>query len=206
MAFEHISFRLTHPKDFELFSSFNTEGKLAVKGYELLPMHPKVLTENAFQDKVWVQEKVAINGAELQEIICEARSKGEIVSPLQYSIFVEQIKIKYNGGITPISYEKYVEGIKITDYLVRIELNMKGTQQLAAVTTANVDCKLAVIVDGFVLTAPIIREPILGGSVQLFTSGNEEEVRKLVQLMTGDGSKNQGGGNKIIYVNWPIHS
>lgn len=46
-------------------------------------------------------------------------------------------------------------------------------------------------------------EPILGGSVQLFTSGNEEEVRKLVKLMTGDGSRNQGGGNKIIYVNWP---
>lgn len=203
MAFEHISFRLTHPKDFELFSSFNTEGKLALKGYELLPLHPKVLTDNAVQDKVWVQEKIAINGTDLQEIICEAQRKGEIVSPLQYSTFVEQMRIEYDGQLTPMSYEKYVEDMKIIEYSVRLEFNKTGTQQLAAVTNANVGCKLAVVADGFVLIAPFIREPVLGGSVHLSTSGNEAEVRKLVKLMTGDGSINQGGRNKVIYVNWP---
>ena len=203
MAFEHISFRLTHPKDFELFSGFNTEGKLVVKGYELLQMHPKTLTDNAVQDKVWVREKVAISGTELQEIICEARSKGEIVSPSQYSIFVEQMRIKYNGQLTPMSYEQYVEDMKITEYSVRLEFNKIGTRQLAAATNANVGCKLAVIVDDFVLIAPFIREPILGGSVQLSTSGNEDEVRTLVKLMTGDKSRSQRGRNKVIYVNWP---
>jgi hypothetical protein len=183
MMFEHISFRLTHPKDFELFSRLDTEGKLTLKGYELLPVHPEVLTKNVIQDKIWVQKKVAVGGSELQDVLCEVRSKGEILSPHQYAMFVEQMRIKYNGEIRPQTYEKYVEDMKTPDYFVRLEFNKIGTQQLAAITTANVNRKLAVIVDGFVLTAPVIREPILGGSVQLFSFGNEDQAWKIVKLM-----------------------
>jgi len=175
---------MAHPKDFDLFSRLNTEGKLTLMGYELLPMHPEVLSENEFQDKVWVQNKIAVDGSGLQAVVCEAQSKGEIVSPLQYSTFIERMAREYNGELKPLPYDKYVETMMTPEYAVRLEFNKTGTQQLAAVTTANVNHKLAVIVDGFVLIAPFIREPILGGTVQL-SYGNEEQARKLVKLITG---------------------
>lgn len=46
---------------------------------------------------------------------------------------------------------------------VNFVFDAEGTKQFATLTTANVGRAFAVILDGMVLTAPVIREPITGG-------------------------------------------
>lgn len=185
MNLDHISFRLTHRRDSELFDRFNTEGSLSLTGYELLPIHPDIVTERTFQDKVWVEKRTAIAGSHLQDVFYEDRDKGNILPPDEYAQFSEMMAKKYNGEISPQSYEMYVEGMKTPEYLLFLEFDKVGTQQLAVVTSANINRKLAVVVNGYVLAAPIIRETILGGCVQLFFGGKHEDAVRLVRILKG---------------------
>jgi preprotein translocase subunit SecD/SecD/SecF fusion protein len=55
-------------------------------------------------------------------------------------------------------------------WVVNFSLNSVGARQFADVTTANVGKPFAIVLDGKVIEAPVIREPITGGSGQI--SGN----------------------------------
>jgi preprotein translocase subunit SecD len=51
--------------------------------------------------------------------------------------------------------------------VVELTLTPEGRDRLAKVTTDNVGQMMAVTVNGALVTAPIIREPILGGQLQI---------------------------------------
>lgn len=55
-------------------------------------------------------------------------------------------------------------------WVVNFTLNALGARQFADVTTANVGKLFAIVLDGKIIEAPVIREPITGGSGQI--SGN----------------------------------
>ncbi len=55
-------------------------------------------------------------------------------------------------------------------WVVNFNLNSLGTREFADVTTQNVGKPFAIILDGKIIEAPVIREPITGGSGQI--SGN----------------------------------
>src|SRR3546814_11285152 len=59
--------------------------------------------------------------------------------------------------------------------VVNIRFDGAGGRKFARVTTENVNRPFAIILDGVVLSAPNINEPILGGSAQI--SGNSEARR-----------------------------
>ena len=54
--------------------------------------------------------------------------------------------------------------------VVSFRFNAAGAKKFGAVTSANVNQPFAIVLDGRVVSAPVIREPILGGSGQI--SGN----------------------------------
>ncbi len=54
--------------------------------------------------------------------------------------------------------------------VVSFRFNASGAKKFGAVTSANVNQPFAIVLDGRVVSAPVIREPILGGSGQI--SGN----------------------------------
>lgn len=54
--------------------------------------------------------------------------------------------------------------------VVNIRFNTKGATRFGQVTTVNVNKPFAIVLDEIVLSAPVINEPILGGSAQI--SGN----------------------------------
>jgi preprotein translocase subunit SecD len=54
--------------------------------------------------------------------------------------------------------------------IVTFRFNAVGAREFARMTGEKVGMPMAVVLDGVVLAAPIIREPILGGSGQI--SGN----------------------------------
>jgi preprotein translocase subunit SecD len=77
------------------------------------------------------------------------------------------------------------------DYGVLVTLTEKGKERFATVTERSVGKRLAVIVDGKIVTAPVVRTKIPGGS--LVVSGNltAKEAGELAEKLNGEG-----GGNK----------
>lgn len=72
------------------------------------------------------------------------------------------------------------------DPIASFRFNGRGTRRFAHVTEENVGKPFAIVLDGSVISAPVIREPITGGSVQI--SGNftlEEANSVAMQLRAG---------------------
>jgi preprotein translocase subunit SecD len=63
---------------------------------------------------------------------------------------------------------------------VVLNLTPEGTDIFAAVTTELVNDRLAIVVDNEVLMAPVIAEPVLGGSVR-FSPGSDKSYREALQ-------------------------
>jgi len=67
--------------------------------------------------------------------------------------------------------------------VVKFGFNAKGSQQFARVTERMVGSTFAVVLDGIVLVAPVIREPILSGTGQISGSLSVEEALDLSVLL-----------------------
>jgi preprotein translocase subunit SecD len=70
--------------------------------------------------------------------------------------------------------------------VVEIKFNGEGGRRFAQVTRENVNKPFAIILDGVVLSAPNINEPILGGSAQIMGSFTVESAQQLaIALQSG---------------------
>jgi len=72
------------------------------------------------------------------------------------------------------------------EWVVDLQFNDKGTQKFADLTTKMVGKPMAIFFNGELQSAPVIREPIIGGNAQI--SGGEngfqyEEAKKMVDLL-----------------------
>jgi len=72
------------------------------------------------------------------------------------------------------------------EWVVDLEFNDKGTRKFADLTTKLVGKQMAIFFNGELTSAPVIREPIIGGRAQI--SGGEngfqyEEAKKMVDLL-----------------------
>ncbi|MDD3798904.1 MAG: protein translocase subunit SecD [Novosphingobium sp.] len=83
-----------------------------------------------------------------------------------------QIAVKRLGGIKGDNLTNAQQGFnpQSNEPVVNITFNQQGGAKFAKLTTENVNRPFAIILDGKVLSAPNINEPILGGSAQI--SGN----------------------------------
>jgi len=66
---------------------------------------------------------------------------------------------------------------------VSIEMTGRGTRVFANITEKNVGKRLAIVLDGIVRSAPVIREKILGGSAQISGSFTHEEATDLAIVL-----------------------
>jgi preprotein translocase subunit SecD len=100
------------------------------------------------------------------------------------------------GGREPYLIETPVllTGDTITDARVRpggqlegpyvtVDLDERGAQIFAAITAANVGRKIAIVLDNIVYSAPVIREPIPGGHVQITGSFTYDESHELAIVL-----------------------
>jgi len=62
---------------------------------------------------------------------------------------------------------------------IDIELSDVGKALFAAVTRENINKRLAIVLDGNVFSAPVIRSEITDGKAQISGSYTEEELREL---------------------------
>lgn len=67
--------------------------------------------------------------------------------------------------------------------VVAIEFTNEGADKFADLTAANVGHKIAILLDGEVLTAPVVNEPITGGKAVITGSRTLEEAKNLAILL-----------------------
>lgn len=67
--------------------------------------------------------------------------------------------------------------------VVDLEFSDEGAQKFADLTSANVGRTISILLDGEVLTAPRVNEPITGGKAQITGSRNLEEAHNLAVLL-----------------------
>lgn len=65
--------------------------------------------------------------------------------------------------------------------LVSVQFNDEGSRQFAEVTRANIGRAMAIVLDGAVISDPVIRDEIVGGSAQISGGFAAEEARTLVR-------------------------
>ncbi len=100
------------------------------------------------------------------------------------------------GGREPYLVESPVllTGDTITDARVRpggqlegpyvtVDLDQRGAQIFGAITSANVGRKIAIVLDNVVYSAPVIREPIPGGHVQITGNFTYDEAHELAIVL-----------------------
>jgi len=66
---------------------------------------------------------------------------------------------------------------------VRLKFTSEGSKTFAEVTEKNVGQRLAIVLDGVVKSAPVIREPILSGEAQISGDFSVDEARLIVSVL-----------------------
>ena len=67
--------------------------------------------------------------------------------------------------------------------VVNLEFSDEGAKKFADATLANVGRQIAILLDGEVLTDPVVREPILGGRAEISGQRNLEEAQNIAVLL-----------------------
>jgi preprotein translocase subunit SecD len=67
--------------------------------------------------------------------------------------------------------------------IVSFRLNARGTRRFAHVTADNIGRPFAVVIDDQVVSAPVIREPITGGSGQISGNFTLEDANRIAMLL-----------------------
>lgn len=67
--------------------------------------------------------------------------------------------------------------------VVGLEFNDEGGEKFANLTARNIGRQIAIVLDGEVLTAPVVQEAITGGRAQISGSRNVEEAERLAILL-----------------------
>ena len=62
---------------------------------------------------------------------------------------------------------------------ISIEFSEEGKELFAAVTKENLNKRLAIVLDGHLYSAPVIRSEVSGGKAQITGHFKEEEAREL---------------------------
>ncbi len=67
--------------------------------------------------------------------------------------------------------------------VVNLEFSDEGAQKFADATLDNVGRTIAILLDGEILTNPVVREPILGGKAEISGQRDLEEAQRLAVLL-----------------------
>jgi preprotein translocase subunit SecD len=98
------------------------------------------------------------------------------------------LAVRKEGGVSGdrlIAADASVDAVTHEPVIV-LNFDAKGAQQFAAMTRENIGNSIAIVVDGKLLSAPTINEPILGGAVQISGSFTQESAEQLaIALRSG---------------------
>ncbi|MEO6711856.1 MAG: hypothetical protein ABIM89_00335, partial [Mycobacteriales bacterium] len=86
-------------------------------------------------------------------------------------------------GMTGTDVKTATATIPDTTWLVNLELTGGGKKKFSALTSANVNKRFAIVLDGLIVSAPTINEAITGGSAQISGSFNKKSANDLANVL-----------------------
>lgn len=112
--------------------------------------------------------------ADSEQLICQSTNKetGQISTEklnVQKKILLDQTALK--SAVAAKSWQDY--------WQVNFSLTPDGTKQFAEITGQNIGKRLAIVIDGRLITAPIIQSSITGGEGQITGTFTEQEAKDL---------------------------
>ena len=125
-----------------------------------------------------IAQGIAPPGSEIVPYAAGANAAGDVTS----------IAVKRLGGIKgdQLTDAKQSFDPQTNEAVVSIQFDQQGGAKFAKLTSENVNKPFAIILDGKVLSAPNINEPILGGSAQISGSFTVETANQLaISLRSG---------------------
>ena len=96
-------------------------------------------------------------------------------------VYAVRKKIEVSGG--DLTDARSVNDAQSNQWAVSFEFNSAGSRKFAATTTANVGKPFAIVLDGKVISAPVIREPITGGRGQITGNYTAQTASNLAVLL-----------------------
>lgn len=176
--------RLIHPKNYDLITRLNTEGKLEIKGYQLLSGHPRPYDGAFSGKKFWVETSEKVRPEHIEDVYCTKDEQEESLSPLGYRKYTNYLKNEYpDGSILIQTYEEYLEDTQEQTYTVFLSFTDDGARQFAKVTRENVNRNLAIIIGRMVVSKPLIYEEIYGGVAAIYTCCKKEKTETITELI-----------------------
>ncbi|MEJ2314335.1 MAG: protein translocase subunit SecD [Nitrospirota bacterium] len=139
---------------------------------------PQSITPNA-EDQV--REQFADRVPEGDELMFEVNrdtATGEIIS--KTPLLVKK-KVELTGDL--LSEANVAIDQRFNEPYVSLRFNPAGANRFEEVTAANVQKRMAIILDGTVYSAPVIREKIAGGNAQISGRFTLEEARDLAIVL-----------------------
>jgi preprotein translocase subunit SecD len=145
------------------------------------------------QSPSWQVQKWCVSFHEVHPSLTvdEARQRG---APAGYRVYSSDVK----GHDLLLREEPVLHGGEMADAqagfdqltnqpIVTFRFNAAGADKFASFTRNNIGCVMAILVDGRVVTAPVIRTPILGGVSQIsgnFTSASAAQLAARIRSGT----------------------
>ena len=154
------------------------------------------VNEDAMQRVVKIMEK-RVNELGLTEPIIQRQGSRRIIVELpgikdpdkaiQVIGKTAMLEFKDEAGNTVLTGTDLKDAKEQTDQqnqnLVALEFSDEGGRKFADLTTKNVGKRIAILLDGEVLTAPNVKEPITGGKAVITGSRTLEEAHNLAILL-----------------------
>jgi RNA polymerase sigma factor (sigma-70 family) len=107
-------------------------------------------------------------GEDSEPIVSNLNGDGE-------SLYVQKTPLLDYTAIKAAAVTRNASGAPEID----VEFNDVGSELFAAVTAANLNKRLAIVLDGQLYSAPVIRSPIAGGKTRITGNFSEDEAKDL---------------------------
>ncbi len=160
---------------------------------EFAKEHPLFSLLNATKQsgEAWVPEE---NKDKVRRLIERDEVKGLIPKDMQF-LWSAKVQIQRDGGrkfftLYPVKSTPELTGGVVVNAkatvdpntslpIVTMEMNSEGSRDWARITGANINKRIAIVLDNAVFSAPVVRSKIIGGHSQIEGMENNDEARLL---------------------------
>lgn len=116
---------------------------------------------------------------------------GSEILPFAEPEYEEALALRRLGGISGdrIIDARADENVYSGEPVVRIQLDAQGGAKFARMSSENVGQRFAIVIDGKIISAPVVAEPILGGSMEISGAMTAEEAKELAIMLRSGALK-----------------
>jgi preprotein translocase subunit SecD len=94
-----------------------------------------------------------------------------------FMLYPVRVTAELTGGV--ITRAQHNVDPNYNQWIVTMEMNSEGARDWARITGANVNKRIAIVLDNAVFSAPVVRNKITGGNSQIEGMENQDEARLL---------------------------